>query len=71
MCTYRPRLLQLKGKKFIRVSEVPLSHKSLNSGDVFIADTGAELIQFNGSKSGVHERSKAAALLQAIEGLSL
>nr|AAD24195.1 fragmin A [Physarum polycephalum] len=65
---YRPRLLHLKGKKFIRVSEVPLSHKSLNSGDVFIVDLGAELIQFNGSKSGVAERAKAAALVQAIEG---
>lgn len=65
---YRPRLLQLKGKKFVRVSEVPLSSKSLNSGDVFIADTGAELIQFNGAKSGVMERAKAAALVQAIEG---
>jgi hypothetical protein len=61
----------LKGKKFIRVSEVPLSHKSLNSGDVFIVDLGTELIQFNGSKSGVMERTKAAAMLQAIEGLSL
>lgn len=65
---YRPRLLHLKGKKVVRVSEVPLSHKSLNSGDVFILDAGIEIIQFNGVKSGAMEKAKAAALVQAIEG---
>jgi len=65
---YRTRLLHLKGKRFIRVSEVPLSAKSLNSGDVFIVDAGAELVQWNGSKAGIMEKSKAAALVQAIEG---
>jgi len=38
--TYRPRLLWIKGKKVIRVVEVELSGKSLNSGDVFILDNG-------------------------------
>lgn len=65
---YRPRLLHLKGKKQIRVSEVALSPKSLNSGDVFVVDAGVELVQWNGSKSGVLEKAKAAALVQAIEG---
>jgi len=65
---YRPRLLQLKGKKHIRVHEVPLTHTSLNSGDVFVLDNGKDVIQWNGSKSGVLEKTKAAELLQAIEG---
>lgn len=65
---YRTRLLHLKGKKYVRVTEVPLAAASLNSGDVFIVDNGVDLIQWNGSKSGVSERAKAAALLQAIEG---
>jgi len=65
---YRTRLLHLKGKKQIRVREVPLSHTSLNSGDVFILDAGKELIQWNGSKAGVMEKTKAAQLVQAIEG---
>jgi len=64
---YRPRLLHLKGKKHIRVHEVPLTHKSLNSGDVFVLDNGKELIQWNGSKSGVLEKAKAAELVQHIE----
>jgi len=65
---YRPRLLHLKGKKQIRVHEVPLSHKSLNCGDVFVLDAGKVVIQWNGSKAGILEKVKAAELLQAIEG---
>lgn len=65
---YRARLLQLKGKKHIRVHEVPLSWESLNSGDVFVLDGGAKVIQWNGSKAGILEKTKAAELLQAIEG---
>lgn len=66
--TYRTRLLQVKGKKHIRVHEVPLSSKSLNSGDVFIVDGEKELIQWNGSKSGALEKAKGAEVTQAIEG---
>lgn len=67
---YRARLLHLKGKKHVKVTEVPLSHKSLNSGDVFIVDAGTELIQWNGKDAGVMEKSKAASLVQAIEGMN-
>jgi len=65
---YRPRLLQLKGKKNIRVHEVPLTCKSLNSGDVFVLDGGKIVIQWNGSKAGILEKAKAAELCNAIEG---
>jgi len=65
---YRTRLLQIKGKKHIRVQEVPLSHSSLNSGDVFIVDAGKEIIQWNGSKAGILEKAKGAEISQAIEG---
>jgi len=65
---YRPRLLHIKGKKLIRVSEVPLAVASLNSGDVFILDAGKEIIQWNGTKSGALERAKGAEVAQAIEG---
>jgi len=65
---YRPRLLHLKGKKHIRCHEVPLTFKSLNSGDVFVLDAGAVVIQWNGSKAGILEKAKAAELVQAIEG---
>jgi len=64
---YRPRLLQLKGKKNIRVHEVPLTHKSLNSGDVFVLDAGTIVIQWQGSKAGILEKAKGPELLNAIK----
>jgi len=65
---YRTRLLHIKGKKNIKVFEVDLTFKSLNSGDVFILDVGVDIIQWNGSKAGVLEKAKGAEVSQAIEG---
>jgi len=63
---YRPRLLHLKGKRKVRVTEVDLSYTSLNSGDVFILDAGLKLYQFNGTKSGPQEKMKGAQLCRAL-----
>jgi len=63
---YRPRLLHLKGKRKVRVTEVELSHKSLNSGDVFILDAGLKIYQWNGTKSGPQEKMKGAQLCRAL-----
>ena len=52
------RLLHVKGLKQCRVSQVQLSAKSLNAGDVFVLDTGNILYQWNGSESSVKERQK-------------
>jgi gelsolin len=65
---YVPRLLHLKGKKHIRVHQVPFTYQSLNSGDVFVLDAGKLVIQWNGSKAGILEKVKAAELREAIEG---
>eukprot|EP01132_Coremiostelium_polycephalum_P002829 gene2829-3514_t len=64
---YKPRLLHISGDKNVRVSEVDLSTKSLNSGDVFILDAGLKIYQFNGSKSSGLERAKGATLSRAID----
>jgi len=64
---YKPRLLQLKGRKRVRLVEVPLDVKSINSGDVFILDLGMLLIQFNGKDSSGHERIKAAEVCRALD----
>jgi gelsolin len=64
---YRPRLLHIKGKKFVRVREVPMKASSLNSGDVFILDMGLKIYQWNGSKAGVTEKSKATILSRALD----
>jgi len=63
---YKPRLLHLKGKKTIRVTQVPLSGTSLNSGDVFVLDCGLQLYQWNGKASSGQERMKAAQVARAI-----
>jgi gelsolin len=64
---YVPRLLHLKGKKKVRVTEVEKSHKSLNSGDVFILDAGLTIYQWNGSKAGPMEKMKGAQLCRALD----
>jgi hypothetical protein len=63
---YKPRLLHLKGKKKIRVTQVDLERGSLNSGDVFILDNGLTVYQWNGKKSGPQEKSKGAQMCRAI-----
>jgi len=63
---YKPRLLHLKGKKKIRVTQVDLDRGSLNSGDVFILDNGLTIYQWNGQKSGPHEKSNGAQMCRAL-----
>jgi len=60
------RLLHLKGRKKVRVTQVEKSYQSLNSGDVFILDLGLKLFQWNGSKAGPQEKMKGATLCRAI-----
>jgi len=63
---YKPRLLHLKGKKKIRVTQVDLDRASLNSGDTFILDNGLTIYQWNGKKSGPQEKQKGAQLSRAL-----
>jgi len=63
---YRPRLLHMKGKRKIRVTEVEMSTESLNSGDVFILDCGLHIYQWNGSKAGPMEKNKGAQIARAL-----
>jgi len=64
---YKPRLMHLKGKKLVRVTQVPLSSDSLNDGDVFILDAGLKLWQWNGSKAAIAEKRKAQEVLTGIK----
>jgi gelsolin len=63
---YEPRLLHLKGKKRVRVSQVSLTSDSLNAGDVFVLDGGLNIFQWNGSKSSVQERNKGGEVARAL-----
>jgi len=64
---YKPRLMHLKGKKRVRVTQVDLSYKSLNGGDVFILDLGLTIYQWNGLKCGPAEKQKGAQLCRALK----
>jgi len=63
---YKPRLLHLKGKKKVRVTQVDLDRASLNSGDSFVLDNGLAIYQWNGKKSGPQEKQKGAQLARAL-----
>jgi len=63
---YKPRLLWIKGKRHVRVKEVPLSSKSLNNGDSFVLDGGLSIYQWNGTHAGIFEKTKAGQLSRAL-----
>lgn len=64
--SYEKRLLHVKGKRNVRVSQVELSHKSLNKGDVFILDAGLKIYQWNGEQSSRAERAKGLEVVKQI-----
>lgn len=65
--SYEPRLLHLKGRKNIRVTQVPIEVASLNEGDVFILDAGLRILQWQGRKAGKGEKAKAGQLCRALD----
>ncbi|NXD78699.1 VILI protein, partial [Halcyon senegalensis] len=65
--TYKvQRLLHVKGKKNVIATEVEMSWKSFNQGDVFLLDLGQLIIQWNGPESNRNERLKAMTLAKDI-----
>ncbi|EFA75226.1 severin [Heterostelium album PN500] len=66
---YKPRLLWIVSdeRKKVRVEQVALATKSLNTGDCFLLDAGLVIYQFNGSKSQGSERIKASQLATQIK----
>eukprot|EP00033_Pygsuia_biforma_P001621 GCRY01001823.1.p1 GENE.GCRY01001823.1~~GCRY01001823.1.p1 ORF type:complete len:538 (-),score=153.48 GCRY01001823.1:748-2361(-) len=63
---YRPRLLHIKGKKRLRIVEVPLKITSLNHGDSFVLDNGLQIFQWSGRGCGIFEKQKANELSHAL-----
>ncbi|XP_047314420.1 villin-3-like, partial [Impatiens glandulifera] len=47
------RLYICKGKRNVRLKQVPFSRSSLNHDDVFILDTKEKIFQFNGANSSI------------------
>ncbi|RLN40918.1 villin-3-like [Panicum miliaceum] len=64
---FETRLYICKGKRAIRVKEVPFSRSQLNHDDVFILDTEKKIYQFNGANSNIQERAKALEVIQHLK----
>lgn len=64
---FETRLYTCKGKRVVRLKQVPFSRSSLNHDDVFILDTKEKIFQFNGANSNIQERAKALEVIQFLK----
>ncbi|KAM6902714.1 LOW QUALITY PROTEIN: gelsolin-like [Xenentodon cancila] len=60
------RVLQIKGRRVVRATEVAVSWDSFNQGDCFILDLGNEIYQWFGSQSNRFEKLKATQVAKGI-----
>ncbi|XP_053229907.1 gelsolin isoform X1 [Podarcis raffonei] len=60
------RLLQVKGRRTVRATEVPVTWDSFNTGDCFILDLGQNIHQWCGSQSNRFEKLKATQVAKGI-----
>jgi len=63
---YKPRLLHLKGRKNVRVTQVPFEAGSINEGDVFVLDAGLDIYEWAGKSAGKNEKVRAGIVTRAI-----
>jgi hypothetical protein len=62
------RLFLVKGTKGdIMVKQVKTKRDNMNSGDVFILDTGKIIFQWNGKESNMHEKRSAQQFCRSVE----
>ncbi|KAI7747483.1 hypothetical protein M8C21_025899 [Ambrosia artemisiifolia] len=65
---FQTRLYTCKGKRAVKLKQVPFSRSTLNHDDVFILDTKDKIFQFNGANSNIQERAKALEVIQFLKG---
>ncbi|CAL9039137.1 villin-2-like [Musa acuminata AAA Group] len=64
---FETRLYVCRGKRVVRMKQVPFARSSLNHDDVFILDTEMKIYQFNGANSNIQERAKALEVVQYLK----
>ncbi|XP_057426776.1 villin-3-like isoform X2 [Lotus japonicus] len=64
---FETHLYVCKGKRAVRLKEVPFARSSLNHDDVFILNTQNKIYQFNGANSNIQERAKALEVIQFLK----
>lgn len=67
MSDFKPRLLQIKGKRTVKIIQVEVTWKSLNHGDAFVLDFGRKLILWKGKYSNKYENVKALEYMRKIK----
>uniref|UniRef100_A0A7N5JIF9 Gelsolin n=1 Tax=Ailuropoda melanoleuca TaxID=9646 RepID=A0A7N5JIF9_AILME len=60
------RLFQVKGRRAVRATEVPVGWDSFNTGDCFILDLGSNIHQWCGSQANRFEKLKATQVAKGI-----
>ncbi|KAK1294310.1 Villin-2 [Acorus calamus] len=61
------RLYVCRGKRVVKLKQVPFARSSLNHDDVFILDTENKIYQFNGANSNIQERAKSLEVIQYLK----
>ncbi|XP_042447003.1 villin-2-like [Zingiber officinale] len=64
---FETRLYICRGKRVVRMKQIPFARSSLNHDDVFILDTEKKIYQFNGANSNIQERAKALEVVQFLK----
>ncbi|GMI79643.1 villin 2 [Hibiscus trionum] len=64
---FETRLYVCRGKRVVKLRQVPFARTSLNHDDVFILDTQNKIYQFNGANSNIQERAKALEVIQFLK----
>ncbi|XVE61123.1 hypothetical protein DITRI_Ditri06bG0014400 [Diplodiscus trichospermus] len=64
---FETRLYVCRGKRAVRLKQVPFARSSLNHDDVFILDSQNKIYQFNGANSNIQERAKALEVIQFLK----
>ncbi|KAK8546213.1 hypothetical protein V6N12_027008 [Hibiscus sabdariffa] len=64
---FETRLYVCRGKRVVKLKQVPFARSSLNHDDVFILDSEQKIYQFNGANSNIQERAKALEVIQFLK----
>ncbi|OQR92154.1 villin [Thraustotheca clavata] len=63
---YETILFQVKGKRTVRVNQVPTKNSSLTKDDVYILDLGLEIFVWNGPTANRQEKAKALDFVRQV-----
>lgn len=63
---YETRLFQVKGKRTVRVHQVPVKSASLTVDDVYVLDAGLEIYVYNGKSANRLEKAKGLEFVRTL-----